>query len=192
MNDQRQTTGKPFAAFNLQLFPHGVGNISINNGCIYATFFKNISFFNYSCVSTATTGSFPFVCIALIEMVLVYKLDGKRRSMVYITTGVALVGLSFWLLNVPGNGAFIGLCMITLVTFGEIFSMPFMNSYWISRTQTTNRGQYAALYTMAWSAAQTLGPMGGSQLAEHFGFNVLWWVIGGLSLIAALSFYKLT
>ena len=105
------------------------------------------------------------IIIALIEMVLVYKLDGKRRSMLYITFGVALVGISFWLLNIPGNGPFIGLCMIILVTFGEIFSMPFMNSYWISRTQTTNRGQYAALYTMAWSAAQTLGPMGGAQLA---------------------------
>ncbi len=131
------------------------------------------------------------IIIALIEMVLVYKLDGKRRSMIYITTGVALVGISFWLLNIPGNGPFIGLCMIILVTFGEIFSMPFMNSYWISRTQTTNRGQYAALYTMAWSAAQTFGPMGGAQLAEHFGFNILWWVIGGLSIIAALAFRKL-
>ena len=111
--------------------------------------------------------------------------------MLYITFGVALVGISFWLLNIPGYGPFIGLCMIILVTFGEIFSMPFMNSYWISRTQTTNRGQYAALYTMSWSAAQTLGPMGGAQLAEHFGFNFLWWVIGGLSIIAAFAFSKL-
>ena len=68
--------------------------------------------------------------------------------------------------------------------------MPFMNSYWISRTQHNNRGQYAALYTMAWSAAQTLGPMGGAQLAEHAGFNTLWWVVGGLSMVAALAFKK--
>lgn len=130
------------------------------------------------------------IIIALIEMILVYKLEGKRRSMVYITAGVALTGLSFWLLNIPLHGAFIGFSMIILVTFGEILSMPFMNSYWISRTQHTNRGQYAALYTMAWSAAQTLGPMGGAQLAEHAGFTTLWWVVGGLSLAAALAFKK--
>ncbi|WP_276502016.1 MFS transporter [Terrimonas pollutisoli] len=130
------------------------------------------------------------VIIALIEMILVYKLEGKRKSMVYITSGVLLTGLSFWLLNIPFHGAFIGLCMITLVTFGEILSMPFMNSYWISRTQRNNRGQYAALYTMAWSAAQTLGPMGGAQLAEHAGFTTLWWVVGGLSIAAALAFKK--
>jgi predicted MFS family arabinose efflux permease len=44
---------------------------------------------------------------------------------------------------------------------------------------------------MAWSAAQTFGPMGGAQLAEHAGFNVLWWTVGGLSVIAALSFWNL-
>ncbi len=131
------------------------------------------------------------IIIAIIEMVLVYKLEGKRKSMVYITAGVALTGISYWLLNIPLNGAFIAFSMIILITFGEILSMPFMNSYWISRTQTTNRGQYAALYTMAWSAAQTLGPMGGAQLAQHFGFTLLWWVVGGLSIIAAIAFRKL-
>ena len=131
------------------------------------------------------------IIIALIEMILVYKLEGKRKSMVYITAGVALTGISFWLLNIPLHGAFIAFAMIILVTFGEILAMPFMNSYWISRTHYTNRGQYAALYTMAWSAAQTLGPMGGAQLAGHAGFTILWWAVGGLSIIAALAFRRL-
>ena len=89
------------------------------------------------------------VIIAIIEMVLVYKLEGKRKSMVYITAGVALAGVSFWLLNIPLHGAVIAFVMIIMITFGEILSMPFMNSYWISRTHSTNRGQYAALYTKA-------------------------------------------
>lgn len=131
------------------------------------------------------------VIIALVEMIIVYKLEGKQKSVIYITSGVALVGLSFLLLNIPVAGALIALIMIVVVTFGEIFSLPFMNSYWITRARPSNRGQYAALYTMSWSAAQTLGPIGGSQLAEHYGFALLWWVIGGVSLIAALFFYKL-
>jgi len=129
------------------------------------------------------------IIIALVEMVLVYKLEGKRNLMVYITTGVALVSFAFWLLNIPGPAMLIAFLMIIIITFGEILSMPFMNSYWISRTHPTNRGQYAALYTMAWAAAQTLGPMAGSQLAEYAGFNSLWWAIGGLSAIAAIGFY---
>jgi predicted MFS family arabinose efflux permease len=102
-----------------------------------------------------------------------------------------LVGLSFLLLNIPGFPVITALSMLLLVTFGEILSMPFMNSYWIARTQPSNRGQYAALYTMAWSAAQTLGPMGGAQIAQHAGFNVLWWTVGGLSLFASFAFWRM-
>jgi predicted MFS family arabinose efflux permease len=131
------------------------------------------------------------IIIALVEMVLIYKLEGKRKNILYITVGVFIVGLSFLLLTLPGAAVAIAISMMVLVTFGEILSMPFMNSYWISRTQASNRGQYAALYTMAWSAAQTLGPMGGAQLADRAGFTVLWLTVGGLSIIASLAFWSL-
>lgn len=131
------------------------------------------------------------IIIALVEMVLVYKLEGKRKSMIYITSGVALVGLSFMALNIPASGTVVAMVMMITVTFGEIFCMPFMNSYWVKRTHPSNRGQYAALYTMAWSAAQTLGPLLGAQLVEHRGFMVLWWVVGGVSLLASFAFSRL-
>jgi predicted MFS family arabinose efflux permease len=131
------------------------------------------------------------ILIALVEMVIVYKLEGKRKNTAYITAGVALVGISFFVLNLPLAGPVIALGMVTLVTFGEMLAMPFMNTYWIGRTQDSNRGQYAALYTMAWSAAQTLGPMGGAVLAQNAGFVVLWWTVGGLALLASFSFWRL-
>ncbi|MET0464882.1 MAG: MFS transporter [Chitinophagaceae bacterium] len=133
--------------------------------------------------------AFNGIIIALVEMVLVYKLEGKRNLMIYITAGVALVSVAFWLLNIPGPPMLIAFIMICIITFGEILSMPFMNSYWISRTHPSNRGQYAALYTMAWAAAQTLGPMSGAQLAGYAGFHALWWVIGGIAALAAVAFY---
>ncbi len=114
------------------------------------------------------------IIIAFFEMVLIYKLEGTRKNTVYITFGVALVGISFLMLNAPGIGILMSLSMIIFLTFGEMFSMPFMNTYWIARTQPSNRGQYAGLYTMAWSAAQCLGPLLGAQLADHYGFITLW------------------
>jgi predicted MFS family arabinose efflux permease len=131
------------------------------------------------------------VIIALVEMVLVYKMEGRQRTTFLITTGVALVGVSFLALTLPAAGAALALLMIVVVTFGEIFSMPFMNTYWIGRTVPANRGQYAGLYTMAWSAAQCLGPALGAQVAEHQSFRLLWWIIGGMSLLASYSFYKI-
>lgn len=131
------------------------------------------------------------IIIALVEMVLVYKMENKGKNSLLITIGIGLVGLSFLMLNIPGMGAALAFMMIIVVTFGEIFSMPFMNTYWISRTQASNRGEYAALYTMAWSAAQCLGPLLGAQVADRAGFNALWWIVGGACMLASFSFYRI-
>jgi predicted MFS family arabinose efflux permease len=131
------------------------------------------------------------VLIALFEMVTVYKLEGRKSSVVYIVAGVFVTGISFLMLNIPGPAALIACSMIFMVTIGEILALPFMNSYWIPRTQPSNRGQYAALYTMSWSAAQTLGPMGAAQVADYAGFQVLWWIVGGACIVASLFYQKL-
>ena len=131
------------------------------------------------------------VVIALFEMVLVFKLEGKKENLFYIFNGVLVVTLSFFLLNIlPLSVISAFLCML-LVTVGEIMTMPFMNSFWIARTGKNNRGQYAGLYTIAWSTAQALGPIGGSQGAEHWGFRTLWWIVGGLCLLSAIGFRRL-
>ena len=130
------------------------------------------------------------VIIAIFEMVLIYKLEGKRKNLDYISFGIALVGVSFLMLNIPGMTPPLAFIIITLLTFGEIFSMPFMNSFWIARTQPVNRGQYAALFTMAWSAAQTLGPLGGAHMAGNYGFKWLWLSAGAICLIVALLMRK--
>jgi predicted MFS family arabinose efflux permease len=131
------------------------------------------------------------VIIAIVEMVLIYKLEGKGKNLQYISIGIFMVGIAFLMLNIPGMGPMLAFLAITLLTFGEIFSMPFMNSFWINRTQPGNRGQYAALYTMAWSAAQTLGPLGGSQLAGHFGFKWLWFTAAAICILVSLFIKKL-
>lgn len=131
------------------------------------------------------------IIIAMVEMVIIFKLEGKRNSLFYISAGVFLTGLAFLLLTIPGIGIGVALLMIILVTFGEILSMPFMNSFWISRSHPENRGQYAALYSMSWSAAQTLGPITGSQIADQFGFFWLWFSVGLLCLAVALFFRKM-
>lgn len=131
------------------------------------------------------------IIIAVVEMVLIYKLEGKRSNLVYISSGVMIVGISFLLLAIPGIGFGLALIMIFSVTVGEILSMPFMNSFWISRTEHENRGQYAALYSMAWSAAQTLGPMSGSQLVHSLGFFWLWMSAGIICLLVAFLYRKM-
>ncbi len=131
------------------------------------------------------------VLIVAIEMVLIYKLEGRRNNLFYIFIGISLIAFAYCMLNFFTVGHLIALALTIVITFGEIMSMPFMNSYWIARARSHNRGQYAALYTMAWSAAQTFGPMSGAQIAEHAGFKTLWWCVGGLGFLTALAFLQL-
>jgi predicted MFS family arabinose efflux permease len=126
--------------------------------------------------------------ITCFEMVLVFKLEGKRRNLFYIFLGVSLMSSSFLLLNIlPLSVATAFFCMV-VITLAEILSMPFMNSFWISRTGMANRGQYAGLYTIAWSTAQVIGPTGGAEVAQYLNFRVLWWGAGAVSLVAAIGF----
>lgn len=129
--------------------------------------------------------------ITCFEMVLVFKMEGRRENLYYIFYGVALVGISFILLDILPLTLALAFIFMFFVTIGEILAMPFMNSFWISRTAMANRGQYAGLYTIAWSTAQVIGPTGGSQVAEYFGFRTLWWIIGGVGLVSALGFRML-
>lgn len=126
--------------------------------------------------------------IAVFEMVIVFRLEGKRNVLSYISIGTVLIALSFLLYNIMPGAAVLAYSSMLIITIGEIFSMPFMNTFWVSRTNHVNRGQYAGLYTVAWATAQVLGPGTGGQIAEHFGFTTLWWIIGGLCLLTAIGY----
>jgi len=132
------------------------------------------------------------ILIAVFEMVIVFKLEGTRPYLRLIGYGTLLIGLSYFILNIPsGYGLVIAIASTVFITLGEITGMPFMNSYYIARSTPANRGQYAALYTMAWSSAQVIGSLSGTQIAHAWGFSSLWWFIGGLCIFTAFGFMYL-
>jgi predicted MFS family arabinose efflux permease len=128
--------------------------------------------------------------ISLIEMVLVYKIENKKRDTYYMATGAVLIGSSFLLLTIAPS-LFIVLAAIVLITFGEMFLFPFTNTFWVSRSQPHNRGQYAALYTMTFALAQVLAPTVAAQIALHWSFATLFRVDFLLCALAASGFYFL-
>lgn len=136
--------------------------------------------------------AFNGLFIAVFEMIIVFKLEGRRPIAHYMATGVFLVGVSYMMLNLPiASAMLLAFCSMLFVTIGEIVCMPFMNTYWISRTNAENRGQYAALYTVAWSSAQAVGPFLGAQVAEHFGYYVLWWTVGVICVLLMGAYWRL-
>ena len=132
--------------------------------------------------------AFNGILIVVIEMVLVHYLEGKRNGLVYISSGILLGSICFVLLNLLPHTVFMATLLVVVITFSEMLSMPFMNAFWISRTKPYNRGEYAALYTMSWSSAQAFAPFLGSEIIFYGGFQLLWWVLGGVSLIASAGY----
>lgn len=122
------------------------------------------------------------ILIVMLEMILIYTLEGTRKATFFITRGVILCGISFGCLLIPGPGKFISLLMILFITVGEISSMPFMNTFWTARSNDKNRGQYAALYTIAWGFAQSVGPLLASLLVDASSFTALF-----LTMLAMLT-----
>lgn len=126
--------------------------------------------------------------IVVVEMVIIFHLESKNKTLVMISNGLLLTALSFIVyifLPWPYTTALIS---VILVTFGEILAMPFMNNYWNSRTSPHNRGSYAGYYVMAWSLAQVIGPTGGTWIAGHLGFNTLWWLTAIICAITGIMF----
>lgn len=129
------------------------------------------------------------VLIALFEMVIVFKLEGRLPYLRLMTYGTIIMAFSFFALNIPlFSGLFIAVLSTLMITLAEMTTMPFMNSWYISRSTEGNRGQYAALYIMAWSAAQVIGSTGGTQIAYAIGFNNLWWITGICCLLTAIGY----
>jgi predicted MFS family arabinose efflux permease len=127
------------------------------------------------------------VLIVLIEMVLVYQLEHKRRPLTYMVMGTLLIALSFMALAIQSVIGLVILAML-LVTFGEMLLFPFTNSFWVSRTNSFNRGQYAAAYSMTFAIAQVLSPIIASKVVAITSFSMLF--IGDFVLcsLAALGF----
>jgi predicted MFS family arabinose efflux permease len=127
------------------------------------------------------------IIIVFSEMILVYSIEGKRLNTFFIRIGFFVSAISFACLNILPAGVFTACFSITLITIGEMLSMPFMNSFWIQRSGLHNRGEYAALYAIAWSVAQIAAPLSGSHIAASYSFTALWWVLSAVCAASAIG-----
>lgn len=125
--------------------------------------------------------------IAFVEMILVYKLENRRHAVLYMTIGAFLIGFAFLFLEISPVLTVAVISML-IITIGEMLLFPFMNNFWVNRSNENNRGQYAALYTMSFSAAIVLAPTYASQIATWLGFSTLWVVNFFVCSFASLGF----
>ena len=121
--------------------------------------------------------------IFLTEMPIVEKLEKKFNHTNLIIFGLVLFALSFLVLNTTYT-LWIAIIGMLLLTFGEIFSFPFSNTFAMERSKKGNQGAYMAMYGMTFSVAFILGPNIGMYVVENFGYAILWDAMAGVLFLS--------
>lgn len=124
--------------------------------------------------------------IFLLEMPMVKWLENNGRSKEYLMIiGALLTGASFIILNMT-DWTGILVVGLFLITFGEMIFFPFSNAFAMERSNRGNKGEYMALYMMAFSFAHIFSHNGGMQLIDSVGFDTTWLIVTGLSSASVL------
>jgi predicted MFS family arabinose efflux permease len=130
--------------------------------------------------------------VVLVEMPLVAYLQKHKSVNIYVAIGCINIVIALGILYFT-NGSYVLAIVYTLfMTLSEIFAMPFMMNYALSRPPVPQRqGQYSALYSIGYGVSLILAPSVGLYIAQHFGFQTMFALFISVSAIIAVAFFKL-
>jgi predicted MFS family arabinose efflux permease len=123
------------------------------------------------------------ILIFFLEMPIVSYVERKKiNKVVIVTFGCFLMAVSLFLMTIY---FWIGILifMILFMTFGEMFSFPFSNSFAISRAPKGHEGRYMAIFTMSFSLAHIISALLGMSIISIYGYQFNWAFMGFLGLI---------
>lgn len=126
--------------------------------------------------------------VVVMEMPMVAYLENKRNKFNYIIWGCLCIAVALTLLYLGNSIMLVAIAYTFVMTVSEIFAMPFMMSFVLSRGKKERQGQYSALYSMAYGIANIAAPSVGLTIAHQFGFNSMFVFMSILSISAAVGF----
>lgn len=129
--------------------------------------------------------------VFLIEMPLVHRLEGRRPQLAYARMGLITYIIAYLAFVTPLGSFAAALSFIVFISIGEMLVMPFSSNYVYGRSSGSKQGQYMALYTMAYSVANILAPLFGTQVIAAWGYSTLWYLLAILSVITWAGFWFL-
>jgi predicted MFS family arabinose efflux permease len=150
-------------------------------------FFKNVYHWDEKMIGIvcAVNG----VIVMLVEVPLVFGIEKKRSKLWFIILGILLYAISYAVFLLPVSFKwFSALFYMVIISFGEIFVMPFSTNWAMSRAAESNQGQYIALYGTAYSVSIIVAPIIGTQIIDGYGYDALWIFITVVALFTAAGF----
>ncbi|MEO5572484.1 MAG: MFS transporter [Bacteroidia bacterium] len=126
------------------------------------------------------------ILVAAIEMIMIYKIEKRWTMYNFIALGASLLIISYLAL-LAVSGIWWLVVITVLISFSEMFALPFMNTFMNSRSDPENKGQYASLYVMSWSVALIATPIIATQVIAHFGYETLWLVLATFGVLVFIG-----
>ena len=123
------------------------------------------------------------ILIFIFEMPLVKWLESKPYTKIGLMVfGFILICIGFLFMI---NNPWISIIVVSLValTFGEMIVFPFSNSFSLDRAKRGLKGEYMALYSIAFSVSHVFSHNMGFQLIDAYGFDSTWIIMTVLGLI---------
>jgi len=163
-------------------------------GTIFFQFFSSIPVFwkignSFNEIKIGLLLGLNGLLIALFEMPLVRWMQKKYPHYNTIPLAFGLLGISYICLMIPDFALPAAVLFIVLLSLSEMLSMPFMLNFSINRASEERKGQYMALYSIAYGLAHIAAPVVGMRYAERFGFDPLFVLLGCISLAGTISFW---
>lgn len=150
-------------------------------------FFKQIYDWNEATIGMVS--AINGIAVMTLEMPLIFKIENKRKHLWFVRLGILCYAVSYLSFTLPIYLSwFLSFFYMILISFGEIFVMPFSTTWAMRQGSSERQGQYLALYTMAYSISNVVAPMLGTQIIAAYGFSVLWLALAGLSTLAFIGF----
>ena len=139
--------------------------------------------FGMSELQTGLLLTFNGILVFLLEMPIVGYIERKKIDKVKVVNlGCLCMSISMFLLLI-NFWAGILFIMMTFMTFGEMFSFPFSNSFAIGRAPNGHEGRYMAIFTMSFSMAHIISAKLGMTIIDNYGYQANWIFMGCLGLI---------
>jgi predicted MFS family arabinose efflux permease len=169
--------------------------VALYGTCFFQIFASIPQYFNQVCHYNEDTIGLLMALngflVVLVEMPLVLLMEKFSNTYRFILLGVACLPVCFLFLLLGGQSMLIAIAYTVVITFSEIFAMPFMMNIAITRPVPERQGQYAALYSIAYGIANIAAPVAGLGIAHQYGFDNMFRLLIGMSLLNLIGFYLL-
>lgn len=132
--------------------------------------------------------------VFLLEMPIVSTLERRKTNKIKsIAIGSLFITLGYYILLLD---SWVGILVISIIllTFGEIFSFPFVNAVALNRAPKGQEGKYMGFYTMSFSLAHIASSKTGLEIIAHYNYQVNWFImgtLGGLSFLCCFWLNKM-